>query len=108
MSFENINTLENDVDVIAFYRATEDSENSGIEIPHDIIINAYTKRDEYYQNRYEGFAPNNLKFNIDKLLTYYEHIDNNRLSDLENAQIQCNFREFYSILNVEELYVLGY
>ena len=108
----NINTLENDQDVIAFLEASNEGEHFDIDnvapdIPIHIIVNAYVKRDEYYNSRYQNFAPNNLKFNIDKLLSYFE-IDNNRIDDLENAQRECDFRQFYSLLSVEELNLLGW
>ena len=110
----NINTLENDQDVIAFLDACEafegdhfDIDNVVTDIPIHIIVNAYVKRDEYYNLRYQNFAPNNLKFNIDKLLTYFE-IDSNRIDDLERAQRDCDFRQFYSLLSVEELTFLGW
>ena len=104
---ENINRLESDQDVIEYERAWEEFENFDIEIPRYVIINAYVKRDEYYNRRYDNFAPNNLKFNLDKLLMYYV-LDQNRINDLERAIEQSNFREFYSLLNIEEMHLLGW
>ena len=104
---ENIIRLENDQDVIEYERASEEFENYGIEIPRNVIINAYVKRDEYYNRRYDNFSPNNLKFNLDKLLTYFV-LDENRINDLENAIQQCNYRQFYSLLSIEEMVVLGW
>ena len=104
---DNINRLENDQDVMEYERAREEYENYDIEIPRNVIINAYVKRDEYYNQRYDYFAPNNLKFNLDRLLMYFV-LDQIRINDLESAIVQVNFRQFYSLLNIEELILLGW
>lgn len=104
VSFTNINILENDQDIIEYYNAFN---IYGDETLIEIVRKAYTKRDEYYHRRYQGFAPNNLKYNIDNLLGYFV-LDDNRLLDLENAQMQCDFRHFYNLLNIEELVLLGW
>ena len=103
----NINMLENEQEVVAFYRAWEEYENFGIEVPIHAIVDAYVRRDKYYNQRYDNFSPNNLKFNLDKLIMYFV-LDENRINDLEEAITQNNFRLFYSLCNVEELHVLGW
>ena len=107
LQVENINRLENDQDVMEYERSLTEYEDFGNEIPYNVIVNAYVKRDEYYNQRYDNFAPNNLKYNLDRILMFLV-LDQDRINDLEYAIQQCNFRSFYSLLSIEELHLLGW